>query len=180
MSKWIESQMGYLKVDDAGNVIATHPYKYCEAGGKRFKVKLNPDGSEASVEEVENCCFIYVHPTTGEILGSSGLAFYLSHELDGVCPTTVTGPDGVAAEAIKVPASKLCVECGKAENLPLTQVLPLDFTQTVEVDEFDETGRVLGKKEVARIAYRWDKAAAKMEKLSPAELNRPAVKKNSR
>lgn len=171
--KWIESQMGYLKVDNSGNVVAKHPYKYCEAGGKRFKVKLNPDGSEAGIEEVENCCFLYVHPTTGEILGSSGLAFYLSHELDGTLPQKVTGADGVEAEIIKVPASEICPHCGKVENLPLNQVLPPDFTAEVEVDEIDEVGQLIGKKKVSRIGYRWNRIEGKIEKLSPEEITRP-------
>lgn len=173
MSKWIESQMGFLKVDDDGNVIGTHPYKYCEAGGKRFKVKLNPDGSEGGIEEVENCCFLYVHPTTGEILGSSGLAFYLSYELDGTPPQKVTTKDGVEAEIIKVPTSEICPHCGRIENLPLEKVLPPDFTQELEVDEVTEVGQQVGKKVVNRIAYKWNRAAGALERLAPAELSKP-------
>ena len=134
MNEWIETKLGYLKLDAQGNVLKKHPYKYCSAGNKNFKIKINPDGSEGEVDEVENHCYIYVHPVTGEIIGSSGLAFYLQYELDGIIPNSIECKDGQKAQRIKISASKLCRGCGKVENLPLEEVLPQDFIQDDKIN----------------------------------------------
>ncbi|GEM_PF-5482892 len=173
MEKWIQSQAGMLKLNDRGEVIDRHPYKYHQIADRFLRVKLNPDGSEAEVRFHGQRCFIFVHPETGDIVAGGGTGFNLHVELNGPTEQKAICADGKEALCIELPAHDLCPHCGNAEDRPIDQILPADFLREVEVDEINEEGNVLGKKKVRRYGYRWNFAEGKLEELSGSDISRP-------
>lgn len=138
--KWIDSQAGKLKVDDAGNVIDKHPYKYYSVANKVVKVTLNQDGTEGDAEFFKPRNILLVHPQTGKILGHHS-GFVEAIELEGIQAIKATGPDGVESISVEVPD------------------IPADFMTDVTLAD----GKP-GKK----IAYKWD--GATLKKKTKAEM----------
>lgn len=142
MAKWIDSQAGKLKVDEAGDVVDRHPFKYYSVANKIIKVTLNPDGTEGDAEFFEPRNILMVHPTTGEIMGHH-CGFVEAVELDGIQSIKAQGPDGVESISVEVQAADI----------------PADFMADVTLPD----GKV-GKK----IAYKWD--GIKLKKKTKAEM----------
>jgi len=101
MEKWIDSQAGKLKVDETGNIIARHTFKYYSVANKIIKVTLNPDGTEGDAEFFKPRNILLVHPKSGEIMGHH-CGFIEDAELNGIQSIKVEGQDGVESVAIEI------------------------------------------------------------------------------
>lgn len=104
MAKWIDSQSGKLKVDDAGNIIDRHPYKYYAVANKTVRVLLNPDGTEGDAEFHVPRTIVMYHPTTGKIMGVN-TGFVEAVELEGIDSIKVKDKDGVEGLNIEITGS---------------------------------------------------------------------------
>lgn len=110
MAKWIDSQAGKLKVDDVGNIVDKHPYKYYSVANKIIKVALNPDGTEGDAEFFQPRTIVSYHPSTGEIMGVN-TGFVEAVELEGVDVIKAKDKDGI-----------------EGVNIEITGNIPVDFS----------------------------------------------------
>jgi len=141
--KWIDSQAGKLKIDEAGSIIDKHPYKYYSVANKTIKVTLNPDGTEGDAEFFVPRNILMVHPITGEVMGLNQ-GFVEAVELEGIQSIKAKGPDGMESMSVEVRASDI----------------PADFIVDVTLPD---------GKQIKKIAYKWD--GAKLKKKTKSEMN---------
>lgn len=134
--KWIDSQAGKLKVDEAGNIVDKHPYKYYSVANKIVRVSINPDGTEGDAEFFQPRTIVSYHPETGEIMGSH-TGFIEAVELEGIGSVKVKDNDGV-----------------EGLNIEITGNIPVDYTQEKIIDVLDDKGKVKEQRTVKEVTYK--------------------------
>jgi hypothetical protein len=177
MHEWMETPAGWLKMDEVGNVIARHPYKYFNGGDLVIRAELRPDGSIKTAGIAPHRSFLYVHPDTGEIVAGGGTGFNREIELNGPAGEMVICKDGKQAVQIEHEAHHQCPDCGQIVNKAPEEIYPSDLFKEIELDvlEVDETDVIVRQTKTTRrlSAYRWNHQKKKLEAINVDELARP-------